>query len=467
MGGSLLNQKTICGAERSVRSEIERSEHLTLARHGRAFWSLGGSLLNQQTICGDKFARKKLSAISILVLSLLIILISLSSFVSAIGVVPGYKNVVYSKQDITYEMKVINDEGLTGTYDVEASGDLAQYIKLSKKEITFTSSQSQDNVGIIFSLPADASISPGEYTIRIVVKEQHSQTDGMMALVGVVSKLTVTIPGDGAFIQANVLAPNFIKGNTNAISIDVTNKGTKDANDCFASVDIYTSLNAKVVSLTSDKKNLVATKSDRLVVSWMPNANNGMYLARATILCDGKTAAMGESTFSIGSPELTVESMTSGKFSLGGISKFNLVISSEWGEQINDVYADVEITKDKNSVFKSKTESVDVLPLEKVVLPLYVDTSNFAPGDYALYLTLHYLGKDNGLVYDMKMSTDKVVVTSLSGMVVGGTGGTDTSGSSSSSGGGSLTGLLIVAVIVIAIVNVVLVVRVLRKKKGK
>jgi hypothetical protein len=402
--------------------------------------------------------RNRLIFVTSLLIVLLAGMIFSSSSAYALGITPGERAFVYDGQTIEYNIKIINDEAKSVTYGVEVNGELAKYVSLRKSSIDFSPQKTDELISVKLSIPASEKIAPGEYTIRLIVKGEESGASGVVAFVGVISKLTISIPGNDAYVKANLMIPNFVKGQDNSFSVEIINKGVKPAENCFAVVDVTTSLNSKIVSLISNKVTVQGTRSEKMYMSWTPNVNNGNYLAKASVICDG-TASDDQKTFTIGSPEINVVGFNSDSFTLGSINKFDMILGSEWGEQIENVYADVDLAKDGTSLVRTKTELTDLPALGKSSLPVYLDTKGMAPGKYSLYIMLHYLDKDVGEVYNMQMSADKVSVDKLSGMVSGG----DAS-KNDNSGSGGTNSLLIIVIIIIVILNVVLVLKLIKNK---
>jgi hypothetical protein len=377
--------------------------------------------------------------------------------INALGIVPGERAFVYDGKDIEYNIRVLNDELKSATYNLEINGELAKYVTLSKNKLYFTSQKADEVISAKLSIPETDEIPPGEYTIRISVKSDESTSSGVTAYVGVISKLIITIPGNDAYVKIQTFVPNFIKGEQNSFSVDIINKGIKPANNCFAVIDILSSTNSKVISLVSNRINVQGTRIEKFLLPWTPTVNNGLYTAKTSVICD-ETSAEDQKSFSIGSPHIKVVNFVSTEFVLGQINRFDLIIESEWGENIDTVYADIELAKEGVPLTRAKTESTGIRALEKMSLPVYLDTKNMVPGKYSLYVMLHYLDKDVGEIYDVEMSENKFVIDKLSGMVVGGNAPDDDSS-------GGTNALLVLAIIVIVVVNVVLVLKLVKRKK--
>jgi hypothetical protein len=378
--------------------------------------------------------------------------------VSALGIGPGEKSVVYDSQDIVYNLRIVNDDKVTGTFTVDAAGELSKYMTFSKTKISFTPQKADEVISVKLSIPQDVKIPVGEYTLRITVKADESNGAGVTAFVGVISKLIVTIPGDSANVHIQTYVPNFVRSEKNSFSVEIANKGITPATNCFAVVDIVTSSNAKVISLISNRVNVQGTRIETLLIPWTPDVNNGKYIAKTSLICDG-VSLEDEKTFSIGSATIKVVNFVSTEFELGDINRFDLILQSEWGEKITNVYADVELAKNEVTLTRTKTETIDILGMEKLSVPVYLDTSGMTEGKYSMYIMLHYLDKSVGEIYSVQMTANTFVIDKLSGMVI--------TGNSKDDGAGGTNSLLIMVIVVVVILNVVLVMKLLRRKEDK
>jgi preprotein translocase subunit SecG len=396
--------------------------------------------------------------ILMIVVLLLCGFVLLSPSVLSLGIGPGEKTVVYNSEDITYNLRIVNDDKVTGTFTVDAAGELAKYMTFSKTKISFTAQKADEVISVKLSIPQDVKIPVGEYTLRITVKADESNGAGVTAFVGVISKLIVTIPGDSANVAMHTYVPNFVRGEKNSFSVEIVNKGITPATNCFAVVDIITSSNAKVISLISNRVNVQGTRMETLLLPWIPDVNNGKYIAKTSVICDG-VSLEDEKTFSIGSATIKVVNFVSTGFELGEINRFDLILQSEWGETISNVYADIELAKDEITLTRTKTETIDILGMEKMSVPVYLDTNGMTEGKYSMYIMLHYLDKSVGEIYSVQMTANTFVIDKLSGMVV--------TGNSKDEGAGGTNSLLIMVIVIVVILNVVLVMKLLKRKEDK
>ena len=391
------------------------------------------------------------------IFGLVFVMMLLLPMTSAIGLAPATKEVLIDNNNLTYDLKIVNENNDAGEYNIIVTGDMEKYIKLSKSKIVFDKNKKSENIQITFDKP-DKELEGGEYLTRIIVKKTGTKNKEMIAQVGVASKLIIIIPYDGVALNTELFSPNFIKNKENSFTLNVVNKGVKEATNCKAVVEVFTSLNAKVYSTITENTNIPPKSKERLLIPWTPNVENGNYLVKSTLICDG-LQDIKQTAFTVGSPELSVDGLVASKFKLGEISKFDLILSSAWGEVIQGVHAEAELLKDDKEILSAKTESKDVPALGKEILPIYLDLTNVDAGRYELFVTVKYLGKEISEVYDTYMTSDKVVLNSLSGNVVKGD-------ESKPEGSGGVNSILIMVIALVVIVNAALVFRMLKKKNS-
>ncbi|MFA6073198.1 MAG: hypothetical protein WC758_03730 [Candidatus Woesearchaeota archaeon] len=402
------------------------------------------------------FANKKI------ILFLFILLLLVPSVLS-LGIAPAYKTVILSSTSTTsteYELRIMNENGVAQTLELSVVGDLSEYVILSKYKLEFVQGQTQQDIKVTISMPKGIDLKPGEYVSRILLKEKSSSQSGMMAVVGVASRVEMIVPGDGALLKSTLFAPNFKKNAPNAFSIEVKNLGGKDAKNCKAVIEILTPLNVNIGALTSESITILAGETKNILVPWSPSDIVGNYLAKSSILCDNGDTN-DERAFLIGSADLRIVSFESDNFKLGGISKFDLIVASDWPEEIKYVNAQVDIIKNDVTIYTAKTENKDIQANGKVIFPVFLDTKNMVPDKYSVFVTLKYLDKEFEQVYNAYFKENEVIIDAPSGMVVGGNSLDTTKVDGLNNGNNSL---LILAIIFILAVNGFLVYKLIKKK---
>lgn len=352
------------------------------------------------------------------IIFILMIFLFTTQSVFAIGVVPASKEYLLDNNKITYSIRLVNDEFSDKTYELEVAGDLAQYITLNTEKISFNKNEKYKEFIVNVDIPESLDVLGGEYVNRITIKESATQATNIAAKVGVVSKLTLVSPYKDASLKSNFITPNFIKDQQNSFSLEVKNEGIKDAKNCRGLLSIQSNTNTELDLLIHEPVDIKPGYTQRYLFPWKATLNNGDYYAKATVICDG-LESIEENKFNIGSPSIKVLKLVSDNFKLGQINKFDLILESEWNSAINNVYADISLTKDKSILQNAKTPTSNFEKLDTQTFPLFIDTTKVEPGTYEFMITIHYLEKETIELFNLLMTTEGVKISSITGNVIG------------------------------------------------
>jgi len=356
--------------------------------------------------------------LGIIFASLLLTLV-MTTLVSSIGLAPASKEVLLTKNNFEYELKIFNQEKEEGTFDITATGDLAQFVSFSEDTVTFDRKDEYKLVKVIFNMPNNFELSGGDYITRVLVQKQTEKIQHIGALLGVASILKITVPYEGIAIEVKLIAPTFNKGTINNFAIEAENKGNQNAQNCKADIEIFNHLDTKIATLTSEQRIISSKTKEIFLLPWSADEENGNYKAKAKFVCEN-VEIFKEAKFTIGGPEITIENLSVDKFTLGEIVKFDLLLASNWGEPIQGVFVDVELLKDEVQIASAKTESVEIEAFGKLNVPFYIDTDGLEPGEYIINITVNYLGRQISEGYIAYVTPDSVVFNAISGKVVAG-----------------------------------------------
>jgi len=384
----------------------------------------------------------------IIIMLLLVLTINL---VSGIGVVPSSKDILLDTNQKEFPIKILNSENEEYTVVLYVEGDLEEYISLSKELIEFTENKEEQIVTVKLNIPE--GIEEGEHLNKIIVRKINTANSQITANINLGIKLRITVPYTDAFLTAKLLTPNFEQNKENNFVLEIENKGIKNAVGVSSLIEIYSPTNEKLQTITIEKKTIEAKKKKQLLISWTPTFPNGKYFAKASIIYNGKTI-ISEKVLTIGTPELSIEEISTGSFKLGGIASFDLIINNNWAETITNAYADVEISQEGNLLAKTETPTKNIPPLGKEVFTAYWDTQGLAPGGYQMLVNLNYLGMSKSEEFNIILETNEVRIDSPSGRFV------------SEGKGGSLN-LLVALVIMLIILNVYLIIKKKKLKRKK
>ncbi|MFH1510453.1 MAG: hypothetical protein ABIF10_02080 [Candidatus Woesearchaeota archaeon] len=339
----------------------------------------------------------------------LILLVILAGTAAGLGIVPSSKEILFEPgKEETIELLVKNNEAKSFNAMVYAEGELAKYITVTEDTIELKSTEQAKKIVLKISMP-ESMDRQGEILTQIVVRETGSHAEGVSAYLAVASKLKLIVPYSGKYAEARLLSPAFIRGQESNFAVEVSNLGTEAIEEAQAFIDIIGPLGNKITTLTGEKKRVEAKGKALLIVKWVPELNNGPYRAVATVIYDAKTAT-DETDFAIGEPTLSIDSVSVTGFTLGGIAKFDILVSSNWGLPMQDVYGQVQVGDPRTTYTSYKTASMAVEPYGKQLFAAYWDTDKVLAGNYRLDMMFSYLDKTTAKQMDIVVEPNKIKI---------------------------------------------------------
>ncbi|MEK6896509.1 MAG: hypothetical protein AABX12_03575, partial [Nanoarchaeota archaeon] len=385
----------------------------------------------------------------VLCFALIVVIISVQA--SAMGITPGRTTLKYEPgAEQTVGFKIINSEKEDFQAVILVQGELNASIALSEVSFDMTAGEAERAVSYTFKAPP--SLTPGTRSAEIVVmklpKKSGSGATFVGAAVGVVTQLHVLVPYPGKYadIDMNVAGPD---GNGQVtFLIPVVSRGDLDLVDVRATVDIYTSLNEKIDSVSTGRVSIASGQRNELVGVWdSKNFTSGAYKAVVTVLYDEQAAKM-EKVFEIGSRTLELQQVEVNEFSLGDIAKFELLVENKWNQPITGAFAQMQIfNNDKQVMADFKSANYDIPALSKALMVAFWDTKGVKEGTYDSSVFLRYGEHSGQKDLQLKVSTNEINVIGL-GYVISQDKKSGSSGSSS-----ALVTVLVIVIALLVLVN--------------
>lgn len=333
-----------------------------------------------------------------------------------IGITPARTTVNFEpglEKSVT--ISVINSESKDVNLVVAVQGDLAEYVTLPETSFSISSSQSSKDVKYDFKLPYE--LSPGLHTAEIVILQLPEAGELGDAFIGaalaVVSQLYVYVPYPGKYAEADLSVLNLDDGNVQFI-IPVLSRGDFDLTSVKADIEIFTSLNEKIVTLkTNEIKVLSGERKEVTALLDTSQMNPGPYRAVATLSYDGEIIEL-ERNFNVGKKRLSIESIVVNDFSLGEIAKFEILVKNEWSETVKGTYSQMLVKNDKGELMTDfKSPTYDVESLDKILMTAFWDTAGVKVGTYDASLLLHYEGLTDEQDLKLEVSENNINVVGM------------------------------------------------------
>lgn len=319
---------------------------------------------------------------------ILFFLILFSGFISAIGVSPASKDFNFEpglEAEIPY--RVIANPGQE--VEISVLGDLAQYVDVSKTEIV-----GPENFKVKFKLP-DSIEPPGKHRIRVMVAQKIDEelVDFIGTSVRVISVIDVHVPYPGRYLETELRAKDVNMGEPVIFELDVKSQGNEDL-DIAPRIEIFSQEGAKVGELNFNKRTIASQESIGLKkILDTTSYNPGNY--KATAIIDYGALATSDAEFRIGSLNVNILNYTL-VVPIGKLEKFDLTIQSDWNDNIDGAYAQVDFLNGSQMIESFKTTTTDLAAWEQKTITGYFDTMNFSEGTYDANITLFYFGKERG-----------------------------------------------------------------------
>lgn len=388
-----------------------------------------------------------------------ILLILILPFASAFGITPAQKIFDYSPgTEQTFSFDIINSEHKRVNLVILPEGELKNNVALSQYYVTLT--PETPSVTIKYTVKIPSGLSPGAHYADIVVTEvpdtSATTTTYVGAVIGIVTKVLVDVPYPGKYAESALSISTTNDGKT-AFVLPIVSKGKLDIARARAVIDIYTPLNEKVATLSTQDISVLAGERREVAVEWDTSSiPSGRYLAIATVLYDESVLNL-QGEFSVGKDTLDLKNVEVNDFNLGEIAKFEFLVENTLNSPANDVYVSMQVLNEDGEImadFKSATYNIE--PFSSKLLVAFWDTEGVRVGDYPAKAFINFGQTSTQKELTLDVSENDISVIGV-GYVVR---------SADSARGNSLITVLIIAVIVLVLLNLTWFL-VLRKKANK
>jgi len=311
---------------------------------------------------------------------LLILFFELSS--ASLGISPAIKNYDFvSGERIVIDYNILSDDSEREII-LSLEGDLAEFAILSKKKLIGPGS-----FKVTLNLPEDFGV-PGEHVLSVGAREIPSEDQFLGTAIDIRAVLKVFVPYPGKYLDVNL---NVLDGNINEkipIEVYVINRGIEGTN-LGVKVLFFDSTNDLIYTMPF-KDVFLETGNERYFRKFLNTSEYrpGTYLAEAVVSYGDESRV--NSTFRIGSLFVNITDFTK-SLSRRGIQKFFINIESKWNGNLNEIYAEVNLSNDMDSI-QFRTPSIDLNAWDSGILEGFLDTDKL-DGAYETNIVLNYGGQ--------------------------------------------------------------------------
>lgn len=341
--------------------------------------------------------------LSIILLGMIIIF---SDTALGFGIMPASQTIIAGENTQEVSFYVVNDNIDIDLF-VRVEGELSNFVDIENEKISLLKNQDREKVKLrLKKLPQN--IEPGEHIIKIVLLDITKNEGHISAKITLTYKLKIVVPYDDAYLDISLYAPNFKKDEGGNFIIQAQNKGAKNAINAIPIIDIYSQTNNKIATIKGDSKLIKKGEMANFALPLNEDLQNGKYFAKASMLYSGQSNS-DEKTFTVGSPEIIIDDISTSTFKLGGIAGFDILLINNWGEELN-VFADIEFKKENENLWETTTSTTKIEGMSRGRLQAFWDTSGLPAGTYDMIINLNYLDKKDTTNKKIRLETDKVSV---------------------------------------------------------
>ncbi|MBR9706251.1 hypothetical protein GOV14_04400 [Candidatus Pacearchaeota archaeon] len=295
-------------------------------------------------------------------------------------------------------------------YRIYADGDFSKSVQFDKTSIT-------GGGGFLMNLTfPDTAPKYGENLLYIHITENKRKSSGFSTIVNVGALIKILVPYPGRYAEIEGFGVQTVnEGMKSDIGMEVINRGEENL-EVSPLVELYSS--GELIHKVVFDKTFINNRSFKEFKATIDTTDfpPGPYEAYAYVDYGGGIAN-ATFDFLIGTLFVDVINWTK-KVPTGGLSPYLVEVESKWNNNIDRIYAMVNITNETGEVASFKTSPTDLPNWQKDTVSAYVDVENVNPGIYDAKIVLIYedvnTTKDSFLeVYALEQPffTKKVIIT--------------------------------------------------------
>lgn len=265
---------------------------------------------------------------------------------------------------------------------ISAEGELVEYVSFDKTQL-------KGGGDFTATLKLPSSIAKPGYKNLYISAEQSSSSGGMIgSKLKIRGLIRVFVPFKGKYVDIGLEVAN---GNINEKiggNIKFASQGTEETN-IVSTLRILDYSDNEVYKNSFDVFKLASFEEKTIPFSVDSDGwKAGAYSAIVDVMY-GEESKRANASFMIGSFFVNVTNFTE-KLPNKGIQRFYIFTESKWNGDLDNVYADVNLSNSKES-FVFRTPSVKIPAWKSARLEGYLDTAEMI-GDYNADMVLSYGG---------------------------------------------------------------------------
>lgn len=317
-----------------------------------------------------------------------LILIVTLNLALAIGIRPAKTTIVLADQQDQYdgEFWIVNNEQREFQVQVYAEGTLKDYIQIEKKQFKFSPDEEAQLVKFTLNLPKE--VPPGLITNKIVVEEELKNPDQTVISSKLLLKHKLLVQGEYPDKYVEVKLNFNDRGENMELVSEVANKGKQSLDAVQTTFYVNGQeqpkevLETETVPLAQNENTLLTAilEKDQLEL--------GEFTVAAVTNYDELEVETIE-TMRLGTPLIDITYFTE-FFLANKINDYSLDLMNRWNQRIENVYVDINVKENQQTVNQFRTKSVDLSGLGTARLSDYYDARNQGPGTLNFEMVVNF-----------------------------------------------------------------------------
>ena len=309
------------------------------------------------------------------------------NIVFALGIRPAKTSLIFEEgRDYTQQFWVVNNEGREFSVKISAGGEMAQYITLHTSGLSFRADDGAKAVDFEVHLPE--FVPPGESKSTITVEEDLTSASPNTISSKIVLKHDILI--QGPYPDKYVVAKlNFHEsGNDIRLVSELENLGKKDIGS-IKTIFYVNDKNQNVQELETQQTSL-SSKENKLLEAHLDRSllERGEFLVSALTTYDDQTVEVVKKLV-VGQPEVDITYFNE-YFIAYAVNQYSLELLNKWNQRLENVFVDVEVTKEGKKIDQFRTKSVDLEGEMTKRINDYLDATDKGPGKYTFNMVVNF-----------------------------------------------------------------------------
>ncbi|MBD3252529.1 hypothetical protein GF386_02255 [Candidatus Pacearchaeota archaeon] len=288
--------------------------------------------------------------------------------------------------------------GRSEELEVYATGDFSEYVRFDRVNLT----KDHRSFTAYIDLPEEAS-KPGPNVLYIKVREKVNESRrGIVTRLEVGAKIIIKVPYPGKYALIKTFEIRDVnEGEPTDIQLGVISLGYEDI---YAIPEVLVYSDDELVDTFNLGGVHMKTNDEHLFTREIGGCyyKSGFYNSTALVDFGGKFKANRSTYLRVGTLHVDIIDWTK-KVNNTGINKFFVEVESKWNNDLDNIYAEVNVSKDGNQVDFFKTPSIQLGRWKKEILEGFFNSDGLDVGYYKANITIFYNGESNSKIVDVEI----------------------------------------------------------------